>query len=133
MIGDIKKLNQHYQIKKFINSASNFEKTKYLFFRADFLQEELNELYEAIYSEAPDEIVDALIDLIVIALGTLDAFNINIKTAWNRVHHANMQKETGVKDTRPNPLGLPDLIKPEGWEAPQHIDNIGELNYLDKE
>lgn len=133
MIGDIKKLNQRYQIKKFINSASNFKKTKYLFFRADFLQEELNELYEAIHSEAPDEIVDALIDLIVIALGTLDAFDVNIKTAWNRVHHANMQKETGVKDTRPNPLGLPDLIKPEGWEAPQHIDNIGELNYLDKE
>ena len=44
-----------------------------------------------------------------------------------------MQKEIGVKDTRPNPLGLPDLVKPDGWQAPQHFDNIGKLDFLDKE
>ena len=44
-----------------------------------------------------------------------------------------MQKEIGVKDTRPNPLGLPDLVKPEGWQSPQHYDNIGKLDFLDKE
>ena len=58
---------------------------------------------------------------------------IDIKTAWKRVHDANMQKTIGVKKSRPNPLGLPDLIKPNGWEAPQHIDNVGKLNFLDKE
>jgi len=34
-----------------------------------------------------------------------------------------MSKEPGVKESRPNPLGLPDLIKPEGWEGPNHEDN----------
>ena len=80
-----------------------------------------------------NEVVDAFIDIIVIALGTLDAFDVNIKKAWKRVHYANMQKKIGVKDTRPNPLGLPDLVKPKDWQAPQHFDNIGKLDFLDKE
>lgn len=133
MIGDIKKLNKLYQINKFISKASDNEKLHYLEFRAKFVQEELNELFDAIKYEEPDEVVDAFIDIIVIALGSLDAFDVDIKKAWKRVHHANMQKEIGVKDTRPNPLGLPDLVKPEGWQSPQHYDNIGKLNFLDKE
>ena len=38
-----------------------------------------------------------------------------------------MMKEVGVKPSRPNPLGLPDLIKPEDWEAPNHEGNYGDL------
>jgi NTP pyrophosphatase (non-canonical NTP hydrolase) len=133
MIGDIKNLNRYYKIYRFITNASDNEKLHYLEFRAKFIQEELNELITAIENNEADEVVDALIDIIVIALGTLDAFDINIKKAWKRVHHANMQKKIGVKDTRPNPLGLPDLVKPEDWQAPQHFDNVGKLNFLDKE
>ena len=36
-----------------------------------------------------------------------------------------MAKEVGRKESRPNPLGLPDLIKPEGWTAPSHEGNHG--------
>ena len=133
MIGDIKKLNRYYKIYRFISKASDNEKLHYLEFRAKFIQEELTELFEAINNEEPDEVVDAFIDIIVIALGSLDAFDVDIKTAWKRVHHANMQKKIGVKDSRPNPLGLPDLVKPENWQAPQHFDNVGKLNFLDHE
>ena len=133
MIGDIKNLNRYYKIYRFITNASDNEKLHYLEFRAKFIQEELNELITAIENDEADEVVDAFIDIIVIALGTLDAFDVNIKKAWKRVHHANMQKKIGVKDTRPNPLGLPDLIKPENWQAPQHFDNVGKLDFLDKE
>ena len=133
MIGDIKKLNRYYKIYRFISKASDNEKLHYLEFRAKFIQEELTELFEAINNEEPDEGVDAFIDIIVIALGSLDAFDVDIKTAWKRVHHANMQKQIGVKDSRPNPLGLPDLVKPKGWQAPQHFDNIGKLDFLNHE
>jgi predicted HAD superfamily Cof-like phosphohydrolase len=133
MIGDIKKLNRYYKIYRFISKASDNEKLHYLEFRAKFIQEELTELFEAINNEEPDEVVDAFIDIIVIALGSLDAFDVDIKKAWKRVHYANMQKKIGVKDSRPNPLGLPDLVKPENWQAPQHFDNVGKLNFLDKE
>jgi len=33
-----------------------------------------------------------------------------------------------VKESRPNPLGLPDLIKPAGWVAPSHAANHGILS-----
>jgi predicted HAD superfamily Cof-like phosphohydrolase len=78
--------------------------------------------------KAADDTVDALIDLCVVAIGTLDAFDVNSDEAWNRVHKKNMEKEVGIKASRPNPLGLPDLIKPEGWTAPTHADNIGLLS-----
>jgi predicted HAD superfamily Cof-like phosphohydrolase len=52
--------------------------------------------------------------------------------AWNKVLRANLAKEVGVKPERPNPLGLPDLIKPAGWKAPSHTNNHGLLTKLEK-
>ena len=75
--------------------------------------------------EDSEEIVDGLIDLCVVAIGTLDALGVNVHKAWDEVYEANMNKEVGVKESRPNPLGLPDLIKPEGWTAPSHKGNHG--------
>lgn len=101
----------------------NTEKWKaFLQFRINFLQEELDELKSATNSE---DAVDALIDLCVVAIGTLDAFRVDSYRAWNVVHMANMNKEVGIKESRPNPLGLPDLVKPEGWKAPSHEGNTG--------
>lgn len=73
----------------------------------------------------PEEIVDGLIDLSVFAIGTLDVFNVDAQTAWDTVHRANMNKSVGVKPGRPNPFGLPDLIKPADWVAPSHKYNHG--------
>ena len=91
------------------------------------MQEELGEMAVACDEKNPEEVVDALIDLCVVAIGTLDAFGIDANEAWNEVHSANMAKEPGVKESRPNPLGLPDLIKPEGWTGPDHDGNHGYL------
>ena len=63
----------------------------------------------------------------VIAIGTLLAFGVDVEKAWDVVHKANMAKEVGTKPERPNPLGLPDLMKPEGWENPSHNGNYGNL------
>lgn len=124
-----------------VNTAlRNMDKDKleaFLKFRIDFLQEELDEMRAALVgyqsgkidaSQAADDTVDALIDLCVVAIGTLNGFDVNAYEAWDRVHNANMIKEVGIKASRPNPLGLPDLIKPEGWTAPTHVDNVGLLN-----
>jgi len=89
------------------------------------LQEELDEMKHAAATNNPEEVVDALIDLCVVAIGTLDAYDVNSYKAWDDVHVANMSKAVGVKASRPNPLGLPDLIKPEGWKAPSHKGNYG--------
>ena len=100
-------------------------------FRMKMIQEEVDETNDAIKNNDPQEIVDGLIDMCVFAIGTLDAFGIDAHKAWDQVHNANMAKEPGVKPSRPNPLGLPDLIKPEGWEGPTHDGNTGLFdNYI---
>ena len=121
-VNDIYEMHKKYGVHKSVDAMNDETLKKYFNFRVNFLQEELDELKSA---ESADDIVDALIDLCVVAIGTLDAFEVNANLAWDRVHAANMAKEVGVKASRPNPLGLPDLIKPEGWVAPSHEDNTG--------
>ena len=92
------------------------------------VQEEVDETNEAIEQKNPEEIVDGLIDMCVFAIGTLDAFGIDAHKAWDEIYNANMMKEVGVKEGRPNPLGLPDLIKPDNWKNPSHKGNHGSLH-----
>lgn len=124
-VKDINEMHHHYGVRDVVNKFDANKLAEYLQFRVNFLQEELDELK---HSDNADDVVDALIDLCVVAIGTLDAFDVNAYTAWDRVHKANMNKQVGVKESRPNPLGLPDLIKPEGWTAPSHEDNGGLLD-----
>lgn len=100
----------------------------FLEFRIDFLKEELEETEAALVNMDAEEIVDGLIDLCVVAIGTLDAFGVNPYKAWDEVLEANMAKEVGKKPSRPNPLGVPDLVKPDDWKAPSHKGNHGKFN-----
>lgn len=106
--------------------------SEFMKFRMNFIREEFNETVEAAKREDAEEIVDGLIDICVVAIGTLDAYGVNAHEAWDQVHNANMSKEPGVKESRPNPLGLPDLIKPKGWKGPSHKDNHGIFDKLFK-
>lgn len=119
-------MHEHYNMDVAFDTITlDREKAKALLkFRIDFLDEELTEMKDATNAE---DVVDALIDLCVVAIGTLDAFGIDSQEAWERVLDANMAKEPGIKPGRPNPLGLPDLMKPEGWTAPSHEGNHGTL------
>lgn len=96
-------------------------------FRVRFLEEELQELKDA---ETAADRVDALADLTIVAVGTLDAFGVDCSRAFWEVHRANMAKSPGIKPGRPNPFGLPDLVKPHGWSPPDHVDNVGEFARL---
>ena len=118
-------MHGHYGVKEAIaaklESLSEVEGKAYLkallLFRIAFLGEELQELMDSAEGE---DVTDALIDLCVVAVGTLDLFDADAEKAWDEVLRANMSKEVGVKPSRPNPLQLPDLIKPEGWVGPDH-------------
>ena len=128
-VQDIALMHSKYGVKQWV--ADNPDKLEELLhFRISFLKEEYEETFKAAGEKDPEEIVDGLIDLCVVAIGTLDAFGIDSEKAWDAVLRANMSKEVGVKETRPNPLGLPDLIKPEGWTAPSHEDNHGKLHNI---
>lgn len=127
-VADIAEMHAKYGVNEKVREFDGEKLKQFLEFRVKFLEEELNELKDNMNN--PEEIVDALIDLCVVAIGTLDAFDIDSYKAWNEVHKANMNKEVGIKASRPNPLGLPDLIKPEGWTAPSHEHNHGLLTKI---
>jgi predicted HAD superfamily Cof-like phosphohydrolase len=141
MIGDIYDMHTKFGVREIVKTFDKEKLQSFLKFRLDFLKEELLEAYEAAgykvdvniekvaepQLDRAEDVVDAMIDLCVVAIGTLDAFQVDTAEAWNRVHTKNMEKEPGIKPSRPNPLGLPDLCKPIGWTAPTHADNVGLL------
>ena len=100
---------------------------KFMQFRLGMMQEELDETKNAFNNKDAEEMVDGIIDLCVFAIGTLEVFGVDAEKAWDEVYKANMSKEVGVKEGRPNPLGLPDLIKPDGWKGPNHEGNHGNI------
>lgn len=124
---DIAMMHEKYGVHPVVEKMDADTLRKFLEFRVRFLDEELTELKTATNA---DDVVDALIDLCVVAIGTLDGFGVDSHRAWDAVLEANMNKKVGVKESRPNPLGLPDLIKPEGWTAPSHADNEGKLKEI---
>jgi len=143
-VADNYDMHEKFGVHAAVEALDNEKLKKFVEFRLKFLQEELNEAksaYDTLLSQetlsldsdaretqvekCSDEIVDAMVDLCVVAIGTLNAMGIDAYEAWERVHIANMAKEVGIKASRPNPLGLPDLVKPAGWVAPSHLDNLG--------
>jgi predicted HAD superfamily Cof-like phosphohydrolase len=128
-VNDINTMHRKYGVHQWVaNKLMTKDKEslrKFLEFRLGFINEELQETIKATSEADPEEIVDGLIDICVVAISTLDAFGVDADKAWDQVQKANMKKEVGVKESRPNPLGLPDLVKPRGWEAPEHKSNHG--------
>jgi len=123
-------MHRYYGVNDKVNEFDKEKLQQFLNFRMAFLDEELNETKKAVREKNAEEIVDGLIDLCVVAIGTLDSMGINSYEAWDKVLRANLAKQVGVKPERPNPLGLPDLIKPAGWKAPSHDKNHGLLTKL---
>ncbi len=124
---DLADMHSHYGFHEKVDTLSPWQLKLMLQFRNDFIQEEVNELFVSTEEKDADGVVDALIDMIVVAVGTLDLYGVDTHRAWEAVRDANMNKRVGIKANRPNPLGLPDLVKPEGWVAPSHVGNHGML------
>lgn len=117
---DLRKMHNHYGFDE-----DPFDLTQ-LVGRIEFLQEELDEIKKSFSENDAEGIVDGLIDLIVVAVGTLDRAKVDFWKAWDAVYSANMAKQRGTNDKRPNASGV-DLVKPEGWKPPSHRDNLGTL------
>jgi predicted HAD superfamily Cof-like phosphohydrolase len=69
--------------------------------------------------------LDALVDLVYVALGTAYLQGFKFEEAWARVHAANMRKKRAEPDGSDSKRGSPnDVVKPEGWVAPSHTDLV---------
>ena len=115
---DMQDMHKKYGVNKWmqaeLQSDVDWRKiNKFMQFRLGMMQEELDETKEAFELKDAPGMVDGIIDLCVFAIGTLEVFGVDANKAWDEVYKANMSKEVGIKEGRPNPLGLPDLVKPD--------------------
>lgn len=122
-IVDNVEFQQKYEFDKELLTAKKLD------FRMDLLKEEFGETLSAYENKDAEELVDGLIDLVVIALGTLYLSKVSVNEAWTEVFRANMSKVRGVKPGREQSGGF-DVIKPEGWKGPDHSANHGVLDEL---
>lgn len=122
---DMTEMHKKYGVHSAIAAMDVKTLNEFVRFRIECLREELEETADAVEARDAEETVDGLIDLVVFAIGTLDLMDVDFQKAWCSVYAANMNKRVGVKEGRPNPLGLPDLIKEPGWCPPSHIGNTG--------
>ena len=86
-------------------------------FRTSFLMEELAEYTNAITKKDSAAALDALVDIVYIALGTAWLFNLPFEKAWNEVQKANMSKIRTKSKSKKRGTSF-DVVKPKGWIAP---------------
>jgi len=82
------------------------------------IKEEYKELRDAVKAKDEVEILDALIDIMVVTVGTAHAMGYDAEGAWNEVMKTNFAKidpETGTVRRREDGK----ILKPVGWKAPE--------------
>lgn len=80
--------------------------------RMSLIDEEFEELTQAMLTNDLPGIADSAVDLMYVVLGMLVSYGIDPTAVWNEVHAANMAKEGG--GSRPDGK----ILKPPGWQAP---------------
>tara|TARA_R100001463_G_C3526188_1_gene221223 strand:- start:45 stop:488 length:444 start_codon:yes stop_codon:yes gene_type:complete len=129
VLDNIKELQDKFQVTEFITKNKNNKSAlkKYLKFRLDLLKEEVDETLDAYYKKDGVEVLDGLIDTIVVALGTLEAFQCNTTKAWKNIHNSNMSKTPGINLVRSNPFNMPDMVKGKNFKKPELKNDTGLL------
>ena len=82
------------------------------------MEEESQELVDAITAHDRVEALDALIDILVVTIGAIHSMGADAEGAWREVMRTNMAKidpETGLVRRRADGK----ILKPEGWQPPE--------------
>ena len=97
-------------------SVDEFNKDQFNLY-VTLIEEEANELADAITAHDQVETVDALIDILVVTIGALHSMGADAEGAWKEVMRTNFAKidhETGKVRKREDGK----VLKPVGWTAP---------------
>lgn len=121
-------------------------------FRLTFLREELDEYVDATFAlidqqshpefyrispeqhirECLEKQLDALVDLVYVALGTAYLQGFDFDEAWRRVHAANMRKVRAVSASDSKRNSQYDVVKPSDWVPPSHADLVHDYDGLEE-
>ena len=81
------------------------------------IEEEANELADAITAHDQVETIDALVDILVVTIGALHSMGADAEGAWKEVmmtNFAKIDRETGKVVKREDGK----VLKPDGWTPP---------------
>ena len=121
LIKDIDQFHKKFKFEK--NDKVGIPENKELVnFRTSFLIEELAEYTQAITKGDSAAALDALVDIVYIALGTAWLFNLPFHKAWKEVQRANMTKIRAKSKSKKRGTKF-DVVKPKDWKAP-NIERI---------
>ena len=143
MFDDIKAFHEKFDLK--YNGAPRWLPQDLDHFRTGFLAEELAEYTTDDKTVQADIIrnvkrgtvirpsdtppslekqLDALVDLVYVALGTAYLHGFDFDEAWRRVHAANMKKIRATLSEQSARGSIHDVVKPPGWTAPNLSDLV---------
>ena len=117
-----------YLVKSLYDKEEEFgkldraENNELVNFRTSFLLEELTEYTQAITKKDTAAALDALVDIVYIALGTAWLFNLPFEKAWQEVQRANMSKVRTKSKSKKRGTSF-DVVKPKNWKPPD-IDQV---------
>ena len=84
----------------------------------NLIEEEANELADAIRAHDQLETLDALVDILVVTIGAIHSMGSDAEGAWKEVmstNFAKIDKDTGLVRKREDGK----VLKPVGWKAPE--------------
>ena len=110
--------NPFNDIEKFGTACDQDPSIKNYKMYLGLIDEEFNELLDAVTIDDKVEQLDALVDILVVTMGAIRAAGWDGEAAWREVMDTNFAKidpETGKVIKRADGK----VLKPEGWKAPQ--------------
>ena len=128
---DVGRFHQKFGLPTFgWTRATSLLDPETLRFRVEFLREELNEFIEAAEAEDAAGMFDALVDLVYVAMGTAHLAGFPWEAGWSLVQRANMAKVRATSASESKRNSSLDVVKPEGWTAPDIAGAIEHHNLL---
>jgi predicted HAD superfamily Cof-like phosphohydrolase len=97
--------------------GSKFDKDQFNLY-VSLIEEEANELADAIGAHDQLETLDALVDILVVTIGAIHSMGADGEGAWKEVMNTNfakIDKKTGKVRKREDGK----VLKPVGWKAPE--------------
>ena len=77
---------------QYVKEKAEFPENKIVQLRIDLIEEELNELKEAIKNKDIVEVADALTDILYVTYGAGHSFGVNLDECFDEVQRSNMSK-----------------------------------------
>tara|TARA_R100000149_G_scaffold40991_1_gene15906 strand:- start:53 stop:508 length:456 start_codon:yes stop_codon:yes gene_type:complete len=131
LIKDIDAFHKKFKFEK-NNKVGIPDNNELVNFRTAFLLEELAEYAQAITKKDAAGALDALVDIVYIALGTAWLFNLPFEQAWQEVQRANMSKIRTKSKSKKRGTSF-DVVKPKGWRPPDIEQVIEEAKERENE